>query len=93
MAWSSTHTVLGELENGLKVVITDITTDDAATTNVDIAPLKNVMFYFPGHKKCGDVAADFFVFTQSTTQLNRISINPNEAASDNAKLEILSIGV
>ena len=93
MAWTSVHTILGELENGLKVVMTDITTDDAVTTTVDVIPLKNILYYFPGVKNCGAVAADFFVCTQSTTQLNRISINPNEAASDNAKLAILSIGV
>jgi hypothetical protein len=93
MAWTSAHTILGELENGLKVVISDITTDDAVTTTVDVTPLKNIMFYFPGHKNCGDVAADFYVFTQSATQLNQISINPNEGASDNAKLQILSFGV
>ena len=93
MAWTSAHTVLGELENGLKLVMTTVTTDDAVTTNVDISPLKNIISYFPGKRNCGGVAADDFTFTQSTTQLNRISVDPKEAASDNAVLSILSIGV
>lgn len=93
MAWTSVHTVLGELENGYKVVMTDVVADSAVTTDVTVTPLKNIYFYFPGLKDCGNVAADFAVVTQSATILNKLSINPDQGASNAMKIGILSIGV
>jgi hypothetical protein len=93
MAWTSVHTVLGELENGYKVVMTDVVTDDAVTTDVTVTPLRKILFYFPGLRNCGNVAADFAVVTQSATILNKLTINPNEAASTGMKIGIVSIGV
>jgi len=93
MAWTSVHTVLGELENGLKIVMTDVVTDSAVTTDVVVKPLKNIYFFFPGLKNCGGTAADFPVVTQSATILNTLSVNPDAAGSTGMKIGILSIGV
>lgn len=91
MAWTSAHTVLGEFENGMKVVHTDIIPDDASGTAVAIAPLKTVYSYFPGVKDCGTTPRTFS-FAQSTTQLNKITVTPSGDATG-ALLGIISIGV
>jgi hypothetical protein len=70
-----THTVLGELENGTKVVLTDIIPADATANAVVISPLKTIYSYFPGIKDCGTTPRTVS-FAQSATILNTITVTP-----------------
>jgi hypothetical protein len=90
--WTSVHTVLGELENGIKVVVTDITTDDAAATAVVVKPLKRIISFAPGIKNCGTQAAASYTCAATANVGNSITITPT-ALADNASLTILSFGV
>lgn len=91
MAWTSTHTILGELENGVKLVLTDVVPDSDVTTAVVITPLKTIYFYYPGIKDPGTTPRTFeFSATASTT--NSIDINPSGDASGGV-VSILSFGV
>jgi len=70
-----THTVLGELENGTKVVLTEIIPADATANIVVIKPLKKIYSYFPGVKDCGTTPR-VVSFAQGASLLNRITVTP-----------------
>jgi hypothetical protein len=91
MAWTSTHTVLGELENGLKVVMTDVVPDSAVSTAITVNPLKTVVSYFAGIKDCGTTPRTI-IFAQSTTQLNKITFTPDGDMSGGL-IGMISIGL
>jgi hypothetical protein len=92
MAWTSAHTILGELENGVKVVLTDISTDDASATAVVISPLKTIFSYFPSIKDCGTQAAAGYTVAATANVQNSLTITPT-ALADNAKLAVISFGL
>lgn len=91
MAWTSAHTILGELENGIKVVLTDIVPDSDVTTAISIAPLTKVLYFFPGIKDPGDVAVTF-AFSATTSVNNSIDVNPSGDATGGL-VGLLSFGV
>jgi len=89
--WTSAHVVLGELENGLKVIMTNVIPDSGAPTVITISPLVNVLAYFGGIKDCGTTPRTF-KFAQSGTQSNSITVTPSGDASGGL-VGILSIGL
>jgi hypothetical protein len=71
---TGTHKVMGELENGLKMVITDITTDagtDAGT--LTITPLKVIDHWIFSVKDPGTVAT---TMTAATVSGRTLTVNP-----------------
>ena len=91
MAWTSVHTVLGELENGTKVVMTNVVPDSDAATAISVSPLKYIYYYFGGIKDCGTTPRTY-KFAQSATVGNSITITPSGDASGGL-VGILSFGV
>lgn len=91
MAWTSVHTVLGELENGMKVVMTEIVPDSDVATAVVVSPLETIVSYFGGIKDPGTTPRTFS-FAQSATLLNTITVTPSGDASGGL-IGLLSIGV
>lgn len=92
MATTSVHTVLGELENGTKVVMTNVVPDatiGAITLTID--PLKSIYAYFPGIKDCGTIATTV-QFAQSATLGNVITAT-TAASMAGGLIGILSFGV
>ena len=91
MAWTSAHTKLGELENGLKLYMTSVVPDSGAATGVRISPLKTVLAYFPGVADPGDVPT---TFSFALTVGNLITVTSTAGAdATGGLLKILSIGV
>lgn len=91
MAWTSAHTILGELENGIKVVMTNVVPDSDVTTAVVIKPLRSIISYFPGVKDPGDAPVTF-AFSATASTLNSIDINPSGDATGGL-IGILTFGV
>jgi hypothetical protein len=85
---TGTHTVMGELENGLKMVITNITTDageDAGT--LTISPLKVIDHWIFSVKDPGDVPT---IFT-ATVSGRTLTVNPTGAPTG-CLLTLVSFG-
>jgi hypothetical protein len=91
MAWTSAHTLLGELENGVKLVYTQVVPDSAVATAVVISPLETVITFFGGIKDPGTVPTTA-IFEQSATQSNSITITPAGDMSGGV-IGILSMGL
>jgi hypothetical protein len=91
MVWTSAHTILGEFENGRKLVQTVVTPDSGAATGVRISPLKEVYTYFPGVRHPGTVPT---TFSFALTVGNLITVTSLAGAdASGGSLAILSIGV
>jgi hypothetical protein len=91
MAWTSVHTVLGEMENGTKVVMTDVVPDSDAATLIRVAPLKTIYSYFGGIKDVGTTPRTVS-FAQGANLLNTITVTPSGDMSGGV-IGILSFGV
>ena len=86
---TGTHKVMGELENGMKMVITDITTDanvDAGT--LIITPLKAIDHWIFCVKDPGDVAT---TMTTVAVSGKTLTVNPAGDATGSL-LTLVSFG-
>ena len=96
----SCHTVVGELQNGMKVVFSDFVADDGTTATIPvfIDPLKKIFGYAWGQKEnnTGGNGAPITVTTSSATYQYGNSFNIKTLTTGTSGLvtvTIISIGV
>ena len=91
--FSGTHTVVGHLVNGVKMVFTDVTPDNGTGAGVlAIDPLNRVLAYNLSVKE-NPATARNVTATLSTTSANVFTILPGGAMTASSFITIMSFGV
>jgi hypothetical protein len=86
---TGTHKIMGELENGQKMVITDITTDNGTTIGtLTITPLKRIDHWIFSIKDPGTTPRTFIATVSGKT----LSVTPSGDPSS-CLLTLVSFGV
>ena len=87
---AQTDVVLGELDNGLKMVLTTATLDAGITiSQLTVSPLSRIVSFFPTFKK-NTTNTVGCIFTAGTLA-NQVGVNP-VASNSTGIIEILSFG-
>jgi hypothetical protein len=89
--WSWDHDILGELSNGMKVIITNIHGGWGDKQTIRIDPIEAVYGYFPGVKNIGFVSTLFTI--ENFPDHSNIMYIQADADADGAELSIISFGV